>query len=110
MLSRGYKDDLQRSDSERYYESLLQYLDAHYQLATTIGLQLMQYQYLAAKTNLTKILIISSLLIASFVCGVILPLFSIKHRDTIYCKIVPLASFALGILFLLKEAIYNITY
>lgn len=108
ILAGGFKDEYTKSRVVKYLESLVSYLEKHYELAIPLGLLIKKYEYLMSKTEKSKIVLFTILLSINFFCGVLLPLFWIILRNNMKFEILTQASFILGIILLFKEALYSL--
>jgi len=110
ILAGKFKDDSTKSRVVKYLDSLIDYLDKHYQLAIPLGLMIKRYEFLLSKTGKAKIIVFTVLLTLNFLCGVLIPLFLKKWRRTIGLEIVTQLSFVVGIFLLFREALYSLPF
>jgi hypothetical protein len=110
ILAGGFKDEYTKSRVVKYLESLVSYLEKHYELTIPLGLLIKKYEYLTSKTVKSKIVLFTILLGINFLCGVLFPLFWIRLRNNMKFEILTQASFVLGIILLFKEALYSLPF
>ncbi len=110
VLAGGFKDEYTRTRVSKYLDSLITYLEKHYELAIPMGLMIKRYEYLLSKITKAKIVTAMGVLGSNFVLGILVPLFWKSRRDDIGLEIATQLTFGIGIILLFKEAIFSMPF
>jgi hypothetical protein len=109
ILAGGFTDDYTKSRVTKYLDSLISYLEKHYELALPLGLLTKKQEFIEERVSRQNIISFTLLLTINFLFGVLLPLFWRVNRQKIFELIVQ-GSFILGIVLLFKQALYSVQY
>jgi hypothetical protein len=109
ILANDIKDEYTKSRVTKYLDSLIAYLEKHYELAIPLGLTLKRYDYISAKLGVRDLVAFTALLVVNFVSGVLLPMFWNIERRWKLVELVFQGSFILGSILLFKEALYSVS-
>ena len=96
---------------ERYMNSLVGYLDEHYQLSINLAIAIKEYEFYSGKRSSQNITLLVFLLSSVLLCGVLLPLWfnEFKSGKKVWYFLVwvfPALCFIAGSVFLFLKSIY----
>jgi len=109
FLAGNFKDDYIKSRIGLYLDSVIYYLDKHYELVIPLGLLIKKSDYILRKFGGYKILLFTILLSVNFIFGILIPLFWNKFRNKKLFYSFAMASFVLGMIILFREALGFLT-
>lgn len=110
VLAGAFKDEDTQMRVSKYLDSLVVYLEKHYELAIPLGFTIKRYEYLLSKITKTKIVIAMVVLGSNFVLGFLVPLFWKSRRDSTALEVATQLTFGIGIILLFKEAIFSMPF
>jgi hypothetical protein len=110
VLAGWFKDEYTQMRVSKYLDSLVAYLEKHYELAIPLGLTIKRYEYLLSKITKAKIVTAIGVLGSNFVLGVLVPLFWKSRRDSTALEVATQLTFGIGIILLFKEAIFSMPF